>query len=44
MRRLLVEPPQTFAAEVAGRGLATTVLVTEPGAPVALPLPAAEAA
>jgi L-ascorbate metabolism protein UlaG (beta-lactamase superfamily) len=37
MRRLLVEPPRQFATEVAGRGLATTVVVTEPGAPVALP-------
>jgi L-ascorbate metabolism protein UlaG (beta-lactamase superfamily) len=44
MRRLLVEPPRRFAAEVARRALATTVLVTEPGAPVALPSPAAGAA
>jgi L-ascorbate metabolism protein UlaG (beta-lactamase superfamily) len=44
MRRLLVEPPRTFAAEVAGRGLATTVLVTEPGAPVRRPTPAEGAA
>jgi L-ascorbate metabolism protein UlaG (beta-lactamase superfamily) len=35
MRRLLVEPPRRFAAEVARRALGTTVLVTEPGAPVA---------
>jgi L-ascorbate metabolism protein UlaG (beta-lactamase superfamily) len=39
MRRLLVEPPRRFAAEVARRALATTVLVTEPGAAVALPSP-----
>ncbi len=44
MRRLLVEPPQRFAAEVAARDLATTVLVTEPGATVALRSPAAGAA
>jgi L-ascorbate metabolism protein UlaG (beta-lactamase superfamily) len=37
MRRLLVEPPRQFAAEVVRRALATTVLVTEPGAAVALP-------
>ena len=37
MRRLLVEPPRRFAAAVAERALATTVLVTEPGASVALP-------
>ncbi len=38
MRRLLVEPPLTFAREVAGRGLDTTVLVARPGTPVpALP-------
>ncbi len=37
MRRLLVEPPRQFAAEVARRALATTVVVTEPGAAVALP-------
>ena len=43
MRRMLVEPPRSFAAEVAGRGLPTTVLVTEPGAPVALPAAAAPA-
>jgi L-ascorbate metabolism protein UlaG (beta-lactamase superfamily) len=40
MRRLLVEPPRQFAAEVAGRGLGTTVLVTRPGEAVALPSPA----
>ena len=37
MRRLLVDPPRRFAAAVAARGLATTVLVTEPGSSVALP-------
>ena len=31
MRRLLVDPPRRFAAEVAARGLATRVAVTEPG-------------
>ena len=41
MRRLLVEPPHRFAAEVARRALTTTVLVTQPGAPVVLPSPAA---
>jgi L-ascorbate metabolism protein UlaG (beta-lactamase superfamily) len=34
MRRLLVDPPRTFAAEVLRRALPTTVLVTEPGARV----------
>jgi L-ascorbate metabolism protein UlaG (beta-lactamase superfamily) len=34
MRRLLVEPPRAFAAEVLRRALPTTVLVTEPGARV----------
>jgi hypothetical protein len=37
MRRMLVEPPRTFAAEVAARRLPTTVLVTEPGSPVTMP-------
>jgi L-ascorbate metabolism protein UlaG (beta-lactamase superfamily) len=37
MRRLLVEPPHRFAAEVAERGLGTTVLVTEPGERVNVP-------
>jgi len=41
MRRLLVEPPRAFAAEVAARGLATRVVVTEPGSAVDLSLPAA---
>ncbi|WP_020421755.1 MBL fold metallo-hydrolase [Amycolatopsis sp. ATCC 39116] len=36
MRRLLVSPPRTFAAEVADRGLPTTVALTEPGEPVRL--------
>ena len=36
MRRLLVDPPHSFAAEVAARGLDTQVLVTEPGTPVDL--------
>ncbi|UQS26774.1 MBL fold metallo-hydrolase [Amycolatopsis thermalba] len=31
MRRLLVDPPRTFAATVAERGLETVVAVTEPG-------------
>jgi L-ascorbate metabolism protein UlaG (beta-lactamase superfamily) len=38
MRRLLVEPPRRFAAAVAALGLDTEVVVTEPGARVALPL------
>ena len=37
MRRLLVEPPRSFAAHVTARGLPTTVLVTQPGARVELP-------
>jgi L-ascorbate metabolism protein UlaG (beta-lactamase superfamily) len=41
MRRLLVDPPRAFATEVAARGLRTRVVVTEPGAPVDLSLPAA---
>lgn len=41
MRRLLVEPPRRFAAEVARRSLGTTVLVTHPGTPVRLPSPTA---
>jgi len=44
MRRLLVEPPQRFAAEVARRHLGTTVVVAAPGAPVPLPSAAAGAA
>jgi len=41
MRRLLVDPPRAFATEVAARGLSTRVVVTEPGSPVDLSLPAA---
>lgn len=40
MRRLLVEPPQRFAGAVVAAGERTRVLVTEPGAAVALPDPA----
>lgn len=40
MRRLLVDPPREFAAAVASAGLPTQVLVTQPGARVALPAPA----
>ncbi|WP_040337597.1 MBL fold metallo-hydrolase [Candidatus Blastococcus massiliensis] len=36
MRRMLVEPPHTFAREVSARGLDTAVVVAEPGAPVPL--------
>ncbi|MGY1624164.1 MBL fold metallo-hydrolase [Geodermatophilus sp. SYSU D00965] len=39
VRPLLVEPPRTFAAAVAARGLDTHVAVTEPGQPVLLPPP-----
>jgi L-ascorbate metabolism protein UlaG (beta-lactamase superfamily) len=39
MRRLLVDPPRSFATEVAARGLATRVVVTEPGNPVVLTPP-----
>jgi L-ascorbate metabolism protein UlaG (beta-lactamase superfamily) len=38
MRRALVEPPRVFAAEVAARGLGTTVLHVEPGTRVPLPV------
>jgi L-ascorbate metabolism protein UlaG (beta-lactamase superfamily) len=38
MRRLLVEPPRTFAATVAVRELETAVVVTEPGEPVRRPV------
>jgi L-ascorbate metabolism protein UlaG (beta-lactamase superfamily) len=41
MRRLLIDPPHAFATEVAARGLPTRVVVTEPGSPVDLSLPAA---
>ena len=37
MRRLLTEPPRTFARAVAERGLDTRVVLTEPGRPVLLP-------
>jgi hypothetical protein len=37
MRRLLVEPPEEFAAAVAISGARTRVLVTPPGSDVALP-------
>jgi L-ascorbate metabolism protein UlaG (beta-lactamase superfamily) len=37
MRRLLVDPPHSFAAEVAARGLAAHVAVTRPGDAVVLP-------
>jgi L-ascorbate metabolism protein UlaG (beta-lactamase superfamily) len=36
MRRLLVDPPHSFAAEVAARGLDARVVVTQPGSPVDL--------
>jgi L-ascorbate metabolism protein UlaG (beta-lactamase superfamily) len=38
MRRVLVEPPRTFADEVAARGLDTAVIHVEPGAHVPLPV------
>jgi L-ascorbate metabolism protein UlaG (beta-lactamase superfamily) len=41
MRRLLVDPPRVFSAEVSARGLATRVVVTEPGSAVDLSLSAA---
>jgi L-ascorbate metabolism protein UlaG (beta-lactamase superfamily) len=41
MRRLLVDPPHSFAAEVAARGLDTQVVVTAPGRPVVRTSPAA---
>ena len=36
MRRLLLDPPHSFAAEVAARGLDARVLVTQPGSAVDL--------
>jgi len=36
MRRLLVDPPRSFATEVAARGLDARVVVTEPGSRVVL--------
>ena len=44
MRRLLVDPPRSFATEVAARGLDTRVVVTEPGHKVVLAPPASPAA
>ena len=41
MRRLLQEPPRQFAATVAGRGLDTRIVITEPGDRVALDASAA---
>jgi L-ascorbate metabolism protein UlaG (beta-lactamase superfamily) len=41
MRRLLIDPPRSFAAEVAARSLGTRVVVTEPGHPVLLAAAAA---
>lgn len=41
MRMLLVQPPHTFAAAVAERGLDTYVAVTAPGSPVVMPAGAA---
>jgi hypothetical protein len=38
MRRVLVEPPRTFAEEVAARELETTVLLVDPGQHVPLPV------
>ena len=43
MRRLLLDPPHSFAAEVAARELDTRVVVTDPGRPVVLASPAAAA-
>jgi hypothetical protein len=40
MRRVLVEPPRTFAGEVAHRHLDTTVIHVEPGEHVPLPVSA----
>ena len=39
MRDLLVDPPRRFADAVAARGLATRVVVTEPGRPIELTTP-----
>lgn len=44
MRRLLVDPPRSFATEVAARGLGTLVAITEPGRRVVLPGPTAAVA
>lgn len=43
MRRLLIDPPHSFSAEVSARGLDTRVVVTDPGRPVVLDAPAAAA-
>jgi L-ascorbate metabolism protein UlaG (beta-lactamase superfamily) len=43
MRRLLVDPPHAFAAEIAARGLSTRVVVAQPGSAVDLTLPTAAA-
>jgi L-ascorbate metabolism protein UlaG (beta-lactamase superfamily) len=43
MRRLLLDPPHSFAAEVTARGLDSRVVVTDPGHPVDLDAPAAAA-
>jgi L-ascorbate metabolism protein UlaG (beta-lactamase superfamily) len=43
MRRLLLDPPHSFAAEVAARDLDTRVVVADPGRPVVLASPAAAA-
>jgi L-ascorbate metabolism protein UlaG (beta-lactamase superfamily) len=44
MRRLLIDPPRSFATEVAARGLGTRVVITEPGHRVVLGAPAPAAA
>ena len=43
MRRLLVDPPRSFATEVAARELDTHVVVAEPGHPVVLARPSSQA-
>jgi L-ascorbate metabolism protein UlaG (beta-lactamase superfamily) len=43
MRRLLVDPPRSFATEVAARRLDTRVVITEPGQPVVLASPSSPA-
>jgi L-ascorbate metabolism protein UlaG (beta-lactamase superfamily) len=43
MRRLLLDPPHSFAAEVAARRLDARVVVTAPGQPVVLAAPPAAA-
>jgi len=44
MRRLLVDPPRSFATEVAARGLDTLVVIAEPGSAVVLDVPSPRAA